>query len=103
MIRLELTSKYYRSLKSFVKGNKTNAKNLKKALRLFLDNPKHPGLNLEKLSNSKYWSVRIDRKNRLFFEWIDKETVLFQMECRSQNDRGIHSHVLLVLLSCSES
>ena len=48
-----------------------------KAISLFVKNPKHPSLNLEKLKGSQFWTIRIDKGNRIFFIWKDKETALF--------------------------
>ncbi len=48
-----------------------------KAVSLFVKNPKHPSLNLEKLKGSSFWTIRIDRGNRIFFSWINKTTALF--------------------------
>lgn len=42
-----------------------------------MNNPNHPSLNLEKLKGSDYWTIRIDKGNRIFFKWIDKTEALF--------------------------
>lgn len=76
-MRVRLSKNYYRALRRFVKGNKKNATNTKKAIRVFKQNPHHPSLNLEKLSGSKIWTIRVDRGNRIFFHRIDKSTALF--------------------------
>ena len=47
-----------------------------KAVSLFVRNPKHPGLKLEKLKGSSFWTIRIDRGNRIFLSWIDKKSAL---------------------------
>lgn len=75
-MEIKLASSYFRSLRKFVKNNKTNSSNVKKALKLFKENPKHPSLHLEKLGGSKLWTIRIDQRNRIFFSWIDESTVL---------------------------
>lgn len=74
---IRLTKGYFRALERFVKNNPIHVQNIKKALNLFQKNPKYPGLNLEKLKGSQYWTIRIDKGNRIFFTWIDKTTVLF--------------------------
>ena len=74
---IKLSASYYRALSKFVKGNKRNAIVIKKTLELFKRDPSYPSLNLEKLIGSKVWTIRIDRGNRIFFSWIDKETALF--------------------------
>ncbi len=76
-MQIRLSASYYRALKGFVKNNKINAENIKKALRLLKENPSHPSLNLEKLKGSQIWTIRIDKGNRIFFSWIDKTTALF--------------------------
>jgi len=75
-VEIKLSSSYYRALRKFVKNNKINASNLKKALKLFEENPSHPSLRLEKLSGSKVWTIRIDKSNRIFFVWVSKTIVL---------------------------
>lgn len=76
-MNVDLSPNYLRSLKNFVKNNERNAEKIKKATTLFRHNPKHPGLNLEKLTGSSIWTIRIDKGNRIFFYWIDQSTVLF--------------------------
>jgi mRNA-degrading endonuclease RelE of RelBE toxin-antitoxin system len=71
------SSQYNRQLAKFVKGSKNNAESVKKATKFFVQNPRHPGLNTEKLKGSETWTIRIDKGNRIFFVWIDKTTVLF--------------------------
>ena len=75
-MQIKLSASYYRALKSFVKNNKRNAENIKKTLKILKENPHHPSLNLEKLSGSKIWTVRIDKSNRIFFFWVDGKTAL---------------------------
>lgn len=48
-----------------------------KTITLFVKNPKHPSLKLEKLKGSSSWTIRIDKGNRIFLTWIDKTTALF--------------------------
>ncbi len=74
---INLTKRYLRVLERFVKNNQRNVENIKKALNLFKENPKHHSLNLEKLKSSRIWTIRIDRGNRIFFSWINKTTALF--------------------------
>ena len=76
-MQIKLSASYYRALKNFVKNNKRNAQNIKKALKLFKENQHHPSLNLEKLKSSHLWTIRIDKGNRIFFSWINKTTALF--------------------------
>lgn len=76
-MQIKLSAIYYKALKSFVKNNKRNAESTKKTLNLFKENPNHPSLHLEKLSGSKFWTIRIDKGNRIFFSWINKTSALF--------------------------
>ncbi|MBF8249562.1 MAG: hypothetical protein HW400_163 [Candidatus Levybacteria bacterium] len=76
-MQIKLSAGYYRGLKTFVKNNRINAENIKKALNLLRENPRHPSLNLEKLKGSNIWTIRIDKGNRIFFSWVDKTTALF--------------------------
>lgn len=75
-MQIKLSVLYFRSLKGFVKNNKRNAENTQKALKIFKENPRHPSLNLEKLGGTKLYTIRIDKGNRIFFSWIEKEKAL---------------------------
>ncbi len=76
-IRITYSSKYLSSRKKFLNKNLELFTKTVKAISLFVDNPNHPSLNLEKLKGSSIWTIRIDRSNRIFFSWIDKTTALF--------------------------
>ena len=76
MVKLQLSNRYQHEAKHFVNKNKTNLDAIKKTLRLFLQNPSHPSLKMEKLKGSLYWTIRISLSNRIFFIWIDKKTAL---------------------------
>ena len=77
MIKIKYSPKYLSERKKFLRNNSELLNKTIKALLVFVKNPKHPGLNLEKLKGSHVWTIRIDRGNRIFFSWIDKETALF--------------------------
>ena len=77
MVKLQYSAKYLSSRKKFLKNNPSLLNKTIKAISLFVSNPKHPSLNLEKLKGSKYWTIRIDKGNRIFFHWIDESTVIF--------------------------
>lgn len=76
-MQIKLSASYFKALKKFVKNSKRNSESVKKVLRLLKSNPNHPSLHLEKLRGSKFWTIRIDKGNRIFFTWIDKSTVFF--------------------------
>lgn len=59
------------------------AESIIRAITLFIENPRHPSLNIEKLKGSAVWTVRISRSNRLFFIWIDETSIMLV-------DVGIH-------------
>jgi mRNA-degrading endonuclease RelE of RelBE toxin-antitoxin system len=77
MVQLQYSPKYLSSRAKFLKNNQHLLNKVIKAISLFIHNPKHPSLNLEKLKGSDYWTIRIDKGNRIFFTWIDESTVLF--------------------------
>lgn len=64
--------KRYRKLPGFIQ------KKAEKQEQLFRQNPFHPSLNTEKLEpkNRKVWSFRVDRHYRIFFRFLDGQTVL---------------------------
>lgn len=76
MIKLQLSNRYQHESKYFTKNNKRNLDAVKKTLRLFMQNPSHPSLKMEKLKGSIYWTIRISLSNRIFFIWIDQKTAL---------------------------
>lgn len=47
-----------------------------KAFSLFVENPKHPSLHIEKLMGSNIWSMRLSEGNRLFFLWINEKAIM---------------------------
>ncbi len=77
MIIIAYSSKYLAARKKFLKNNSKLLDKTIKAIFLFVKNPKHPSLNLEKLKGTKIWTIRIDTGNRIFFYWIDESTALF--------------------------
>ncbi|MBI4059045.1 plasmid stabilization protein [Candidatus Microgenomates bacterium] len=77
MINIKKTSRYERERNKFIRNNPIRGKSLIKTLKTFTNNPNHPSLNLEKLSGTKIWTIRIDKSSRIFFYWINDETALF--------------------------
>lgn len=77
MINIQYSSNYLSSRAKFLKNNSGLLNKTIKAISLFVKNPKHPSLKLEKLKGSPVWTIRIDKGNRFFFTWIDKSTTLF--------------------------
>ena len=76
MIALAKTTTYQKERNKFLKHNPSRAEALIKTLKKFVQNPTYPSLNLEKLSGSEFWTIRIDRSPRIFFIWINKDTAL---------------------------
>lgn len=77
MIAISYSPKYLAARKKFLKNNSKLANKAIKAILLFVKNPQHPSLNLEKLKGIKIWTIRIDKGNRIFFYWIDESKALF--------------------------
>lgn len=76
MIELKKADKFDHERKKFIKNNRTLAEKVIKVLTLFITHSKHPSLHLEKLQGSEVWTIRIDKGNRIFFVWLDENTVL---------------------------
>ena len=74
-MEIGFSKKYLREEKKFVKMDVNRAERIFTSLNLFRVNPTHPSLNIEKISN-KVWTVRLDKGNRIFFELVNKDTVL---------------------------
>jgi len=83
MITIQSSPHFERNRKKYVKKNALRAEKVLSTLNTFRHNPIHPGLNVEKLVNSDIWSIRLDRGDRIFFTWIDKNTALLL-------DIGVH-------------
>lgn len=77
MITFKVTKIFLRSKKKFVKNDSVKTENFIKIVALFVENPKHPSLNLEKLSGSEIWTIRLSKGNRIFFTWKNKSTAIF--------------------------
>jgi mRNA-degrading endonuclease RelE of RelBE toxin-antitoxin system len=72
MLRLIPSKKFIKDLKVFEK-NATLRKKIAKTLSILKANPRHPGLNLERIINDKSaWSIRVDRSYRISIEPIDQ-------------------------------
>jgi len=54
-------------------------KKAEKQERVFRENPFHPSLHTEKLvpKGKEMWSIRVDRRYRIFFRSIDGSTAYF--------------------------
>lgn len=65
MIELKYSSRYLSSRKKFLKNNLDILNKTIKAISLFVKNPQHPSLNLEKLKGSSIWTIRIDKANMI--------------------------------------
>lgn len=76
MIQVRISQKFKESHKKFIRNNLIRTKSVDSALHYLINNPRHPSLNLEKLKGSKYWTIRIDSSNRIFFVWLEKDIVL---------------------------
>lgn len=58
-MKLIVTERYRRAYAKLPDGIKTQ---VKAALKQFYADPRHPSLHFEKLSGSKYRTIRVDRK-----------------------------------------
>lgn len=83
MITIVRSKRFEREYKKFVKRNLPRAESIIKALTLFVSNPQHPSLNVEKLKGSNVWSIRLSESNRLFFLWINEAKIILV-------DVGVH-------------
>lgn len=72
MINLVPSKKFVKDLKVFER-NAVLRKKIAKALSTLQSDPRHPGLNLERIVNDKTaWSVRVDINYRISIEPINK-------------------------------
>lgn len=76
MVQIKLTKSFNKLHLKYTKHNKSKTLAVEKALTLFVNNPSHPSLNVEKLTHTNTWSMRLNRSDRIFFTWINNETAL---------------------------
>jgi len=76
MITISRTKRFNSEYKKFVKHDLQRAESIIKSIELFIKDPKYPSLNVEKLTNSNAWTMRLSKENRLFFLWINDTTIL---------------------------
>lgn len=77
-IRLEYSQHFLNERKKYVKNNLERFEDYKKAATLFLLNPAHPSLNIEKLKNTKgVYTMRLNKSDRVFFIWKGENIALF--------------------------
>lgn len=77
LIRTQRTEKFDSEPRKFVKKDKKKALSVISAVDKFKNNPHHPSLHLEKLKGSDFWTIRIDKGNRIFFICQSEKSVLF--------------------------
>lgn len=71
-VKITTVPRFKRFLDKYTKNNSDRKEAVKKSLLLFMSNPLHPGLNVEAIKNSEFWSMRISKSDRIFFRWIEK-------------------------------
>lgn len=77
-INLEYSSHFLSERKKYVKNNYQHFEDYKKTVILFVSNPNHPSLNIEKLKNARgVYTIRLNKSDRIFFIWNGENTVLF--------------------------
>lgn len=76
-IELEYFHHFLNDRKKYLKNNPRRLSEYKKTIALFLSNPAHPSLNLERLINTKgVYTIRLNRSDRIFFIWKDANVAL---------------------------
>jgi addiction module RelE/StbE family toxin len=66
-------------LEDFSLLSKITQRKAVKAGKLFQNNMFHPSLRLHKLHGKlkDFWSISVDKKHRIIFQYVAKDTVLF--------------------------
>ncbi len=76
--RLKYSSHFLNERKKYIKNNQPRFEDYKKAVSLFVSNPAHSSLNLEKLQNAKgIYTIRLNKGDRIFFVWKKESIALF--------------------------
>lgn len=76
MITIARSKRFDSEYKKFVKKNTSRAEKIIKAINLFVNDPNHPSLNVEKLKGSNIWTMRLSQSDSIFFLWIKKSTIM---------------------------
>lgn len=77
-VKLEYSTHFLSERRKYIKNNQQRFDDYKKAVTLFVSNPVHPGLNIEKLRNTKgVYTIRLNKADRIFFIWKEKSAALF--------------------------
>lgn len=75
--KIEYSIYFLAKRKKFVHNNRKRFEDYAKTTRLFLSNYSHPSLRIEKLKGQDVWTIRLNQKDRIFFIWKNKTTVMF--------------------------
>lgn len=77
-LKLEYSNHFLSERKKYVKNSLQRFTNYKKAVTIFVSNPNHPSLNIEKLRNAKgTYTIRLSRSDRIFFVWKEESIAIF--------------------------
>lgn len=77
-IKIEYSSHFLSERRKYIKNTRKRFEDLKKTSTLFLSNPTHPSLNIEKLRGVKgVNTIRLNKGDRIFFFWKEKNIALF--------------------------
>jgi len=77
-LKLEYSTHFLSERKKYIKNSLQRFTSYKKTVTIFVSNPSHPSLNVEKLQNAKgVYTIRLSRSDRIFFIWKEENTVLF--------------------------
>lgn len=77
MTTIHYSSNYLSQRKKYLRNNSRLAETVIAKIKLFVQNPRHPSLNSEKLKGSNVWTIRISRGDRIFFYWTTNSEALF--------------------------
>ena len=77
-IKLEYTRHFIRERKKYIKNYPKRFVDFNKAVILFVSNPSHTSLHVEKIRNAKgVYTIRLNRSDRIFFIWKEENTAIF--------------------------
>ena len=77
-VKLEYSRHFLSERKKYVKNSLQRLKSYKKEVTIFVSDPNHPSLNIEKLRNAKgVYTIRLSKGDRIFFIWKEENTAIF--------------------------
>lgn len=78
-MQLKFTHGFDLSYKKIAKNDQKLKLLVKKRLKQYLTNPKHPSLRMHKIEKGEYWSISVNKSIRILLFFSGKTTIFFNI------------------------